>query len=124
MAQARGQVIAINLAREGAEMMFNLRDTNLRKRSGKRDQCFLNRKSLFAADTEKCEDEEWLGYHFTSASGISYVPTMAAYGASMTPLMLPSSGALNIFDGVTGQDAKYELMMNTSGAFLPAMFFS
>ncbi|MBP6910974.1 hypothetical protein KBC03_05305 [Patescibacteria group bacterium] len=64
MAQARGQVIAINLAREGAEMMFNLRDTNLRKWSGKRDLCFLNRKSLFATDEEKCEDEEWLGYYF------------------------------------------------------------
>lgn len=64
MTQARAQVIAINLAREGAEMVFNLRDTNLRKRSGKKDECRLNTNTpSLAIAADECETGPWLASH-------------------------------------------------------------
>lgn len=64
MSQARAQVIAINLAREGAEMVFNLRDTNLRKRSGKKDECRLNTNTpSLATPADSCETSPWLSIH-------------------------------------------------------------
>ncbi|MDR2541039.1 MAG: prepilin-type N-terminal cleavage/methylation domain-containing protein [Candidatus Peribacteria bacterium] len=37
--QARLNVIAMNLTREGMEMMYNIRDTNWKRFSGKKDEC-------------------------------------------------------------------------------------
>lgn len=37
----RQQTIALNLAREGMETMYNIRDTNRRSRSSQKDQCWL-----------------------------------------------------------------------------------
>lgn len=124
MAQARWHVMAINLAREWSEIMFNLRDTNLHKRSGKKDLCWLNAKGVYALDPEKCEDELWIGYYF-GGSGISYAPLLAQYGASKVPLVVAAPWTqLNIFDGIDSNDSKYELMVTSSGEFAPAPTFS
>lgn len=60
MSQARGQVTAINLAREGVEMMFNLRDSNLLRWSGKWDLCWLNHNSPVNFSLDTCEDAGWV----------------------------------------------------------------
>ncbi len=123
MRQARWQVTAINLAREWAEMMFNVRDTNLRKWSGKKDACWLNRKSVYAASDAACENEPWIGYYYSS-TGISYIPVFAPFGNSQTPIVIPMTGnSLNIFDGEIANDAWYELLTTASGEFLPFPFF-
>ena len=44
------KTIALNLAKEGIEAVYNLRNSNWRKRSDKKDECWLN------VDEEKCED--------------------------------------------------------------------
>lgn len=124
MAQARGQIIAINLAREWAETVFNLRDTNLRKWSGKKDLCWLNKKSLFATDPEACENERRMGY-YDGGTGNSYVPMMVHYGDSLVPLMnslFPWN--LDIFDGLDLTDRSYEIAVSASGEFMPAPLFS
>lgn len=96
-------------------MMFNLRDTNLRKRSGKRDECWLNRKSLYADDQVACENEPRVGYYY-GATGISYIPMFAPFGNTEVPVMIPMTGvALNILDGEILADTGYELMVTASG---------
>ena len=61
VSQARWQVIAINLAREGMEMMFNIRDTNLIRRAGKKDECRLNTNTISPpTPIDQCENGVWL----------------------------------------------------------------
>lgn len=124
MNQARGQVIAINLAREWAEMMFNVRDTNLLKRAGKRDQCRLIALWWYSADPEKCEEATWLGF-FSWLPAASYIPMTAPLGGTgKVPVMFGMwSGTLNIFDGITAADTGFELMLTSSGEFLPYYHF-
>lgn len=45
------KTIALNLAKEGIEAVYNLRNSNWRKWSDKKDECWLN------VDEEKCEDK-------------------------------------------------------------------
>ena len=103
--------------------MFNLRDTNLRKWSGKKDLCWLNEKSIYAVDQEKCEDEPWIGYYSGNAS-VSYIPLLYRYGASEIPLAFPLTASLDITNGIDPTDRVYELMVTSSGDFLPAPLFS
>lgn len=120
MAQARWQVVAINLAREGVEMMLNVRDTNLRKWAGKKDQCWLNARSIFTVDDSLCENETWIG------SGIGSIPTYASGGNSKVPVIIPFSSDLNISNGIDSLAAEwmYELMLNTGWSFTSAIYFS
>jgi hypothetical protein len=47
------QVMSMNLAREGVEMLYNIRDTNRKKYSGRKDDCRL-KKDPFS--TDDCKD--------------------------------------------------------------------
>ncbi len=42
----RQQTIALNIAREGIESMYQIRDTNRRRRSSQKDQCRLKADPL------------------------------------------------------------------------------
>lgn len=54
----RQNVVAINLAREGVEWVFNVRDTNWLRWSGRREECWLNEDPL-STDSE-CLQEPWI----------------------------------------------------------------
>ena len=83
------------------EMMFNVRDTNLRKRSGKRDMCRLNRNTVFASTLDICEQETRLGF-YSGLPSMTYIPMTAPAGTNKVPVMLAmGSGSLNIYDGIS-----------------------
>lgn len=73
----RTKIVALNLAREGVEAMFQMRDTNRRRRSSKRDLCWLKTNPLVDdisdPDNEWCEnwDERlWSGNYVVFSTGI------------------------------------------------------
>lgn len=54
---SKAQVVAINLAREWVETVFNMRDTNWKMYAGKKDKCWLvNVRDPFSAD---CQNLGW-----------------------------------------------------------------
>ena len=58
-------------------------------------------------------------------SGMQYVPVMATYGATKTPVLIPLPGyKLDINDVNAHYDTGYELLITNSGEFLPYYFFS
>ncbi len=61
--QIRQDVIASNLAREWAELVFNIRDTNWERWSGRRDQCWLLEDPSIedpSIDDSWCESMPWI----------------------------------------------------------------
>ncbi|MDR3169098.1 MAG: prepilin-type N-terminal cleavage/methylation domain-containing protein [Candidatus Peribacteria bacterium] len=49
--QAKLNVIAMNLTREGVEMMYNIRDTNWKRRAGVKDTHWLKRDSFTGSNS-------------------------------------------------------------------------
>lgn len=59
--KSKNEIIALNLAREGIEAVYQIRNTNRMRWSGKRDQCWLKREPLFDRGNLWCQDDEWIG---------------------------------------------------------------
>ena len=51
LSETAQKTIALNLAKEGIEAVYNLRNSNWRKWSDKKDECWLN------VDKEECDDQ-------------------------------------------------------------------
>mgnify|MGYP001678853614 FL=1 len=54
------RTIALNLAKEGLEAMYNIRNTNWRRRSDSRDKCWLKANPMVDEGNLGCEDDEWI----------------------------------------------------------------
>ena len=54
------RTIALNLAKEGLEAMYNIRNTNWRRRSDSRDKCWLKANPMVDEGNPGCEDDEWI----------------------------------------------------------------
>lgn len=61
--RVRQEVIAINIAREWMEMVYNLRNSNRIRWSWKKDECWLKIDPLVDEDGDWCENDDWLGVH-------------------------------------------------------------
>lgn len=59
MDRIRKDIIAINLARSWMEWVYNIRDTNWVKWSGKKDECWLKMDPLSDDDWE-CSNDQWI----------------------------------------------------------------
>lgn len=57
----RQQTIALNIAREGLESMYQIRDSNWRRRSSQKDQCRLKTDPLTSTHGQWCEESPWIG---------------------------------------------------------------
>lgn len=57
----RQQTIALNIAREGIESMYQIRDTNRRRRSSQKDQCRLKADPLSDEWSSGCDNDPWIG---------------------------------------------------------------
>ena len=57
----RQDIVSVNLAREGMEQMFNIRNTNRLRRSWKRDECWLKQNPLIDQNGVWCEDDPRIG---------------------------------------------------------------
>lgn len=66
----KAEVVAINLAREWVETMFNIRDTNWKLYSSKKDQCWLSNTPVLGAIN--CETHPWINdttrYYYIKSS--------------------------------------------------------
>ena len=52
------RTIALNLAKEGIEAMYNIRNTNWRRRSDSRDKCWLKANPMVDEGNTGCEDDK------------------------------------------------------------------
>ena len=60
ISEMRQRTIALNLAKEGIEAVYNIRDTNWRRRSANRDQCWLKANPMIDEGGDGCENDLWL----------------------------------------------------------------
>lgn len=104
--KSRQEIIAINLAREGMEIVYQIRDTNRRRRAGKKDQCRLKQDPLQAVDSDACENDTWLG------SG-SYIISGNSVNDQSYFSLVPIANDLTIADTkkVSPNDLQYSLCL-------------
>ena len=60
LTETRQKVIAINLAKEGVEIMYNIRNTNWRRREDQRDACWLKKDPNINAAWSTCSWDAWI----------------------------------------------------------------
>jgi len=57
--KTRKKVIAINLAREGVEAVYNIRNTNFKRWAWVKDKCWLKADPLYD-DDGNCDNDDWI----------------------------------------------------------------
>lgn len=60
ISEMRQRTIAMNLAKEGIESVYNIRDTNWRRRSASKDTCWLKVVPMIDEGNPGCEDDAWM----------------------------------------------------------------
>lgn len=109
--KSRQKVIAINLAREGIESVYQIRDTNRQRWAWKKEECWLKKDPLNANDwivgndPNDCADDHWMGSWSYILSGKSL------WGQYYLLLDGPYGDQLNLGDGLSGQDKTYSLCL-------------
>lgn len=58
ISEMRQRTIALNLAKEGIEAVYNIRNTNWRKRSANKDACWLKANPLVDEGNDGCENDQ------------------------------------------------------------------
>lgn len=61
ISEMRQRTIALNLAKEGIEAVYNIRDTNWRRRSANRDECWLKANPMIDEGGDGCENDTLFG---------------------------------------------------------------
>lgn len=64
ISEMRQRTIAMNLAKEGIESVYNIRDTNWRRRSASKDTCWLKVVPMIDEGNPGCEDDAWMLWGF------------------------------------------------------------
>lgn len=59
VSEMRQRTLAMNLAKEGIEIMYQIRDTNWERWSANKDQCWLKADPMFD-DGDGCENDPWI----------------------------------------------------------------
>lgn len=60
VSEMRQRTIAMNLAKEGIEIIYQIRDTNWERRSANKDQCWLKAEPMIDQDGDGCENDSWI----------------------------------------------------------------
>lgn len=86
IAKTRQKIIALNLAKEGVEQVFNIRNTNRQRREGKKEECRLKTNPLGDENTAGCEDDTRMqsGNYIILQTGTSQKYFMMSGGAGFT----------------------------------------
>ncbi|MFZ2150880.1 MAG: hypothetical protein WAZ12_03840 [Candidatus Absconditicoccaceae bacterium] len=103
----RQKVIAINLAREGLEGIYQIRDTNRLIGPAKKDVCRLDMNPLVDEPIDGCTDDSWMG------SG-NYI-LQKIYSGNQQSFSLSGGGTWNELDlsnGIQPSDNKFALCMS------------
>ncbi|MCX6822870.1 MAG: hypothetical protein NTX91_02640 [candidate division SR1 bacterium] len=104
--KSRQRIIAINLAREGMESIYQMRDTNRQRRAGRKDQCWLKINPLLDTNNDECMNDTRMqsGSYILSTNEISGQNYLLLSGGSMS--------SLNIGNGVDTGDLNYSLCLS------------
>ncbi|MCX6823870.1 MAG: prepilin-type N-terminal cleavage/methylation domain-containing protein [candidate division SR1 bacterium] len=84
--KTRQKIVALNLAREGMEAVYQIRDTNRTRRAGVKDGCWLKINPLVDEGVERCIDDA----RFTS--GAYALQRLATGGQEYFALTGPRTG--------------------------------
>lgn len=104
--KSRQRIIAINLAREGMESIYQIRDTNRQRRAGRKDQCWLKINPLFAPNKDECMNDTRM------QSGSYILSTNVIAGQNYLFLSGGHIPALDIADGIDTGDLNYSLCLS------------
>ncbi len=106
----RKKLIAIEIAKEWMEAVYNIRDTNWTRWSWKRDQCWLKVDPLnySEGDPKKCEDDAWI------QSWKNYVLKLVSTPSWNQRYWILSgvSVDLNIFDWLDSDDKLFQVCLS------------
>jgi len=102
--QSRETVLAINMAREGMEQVFNIRDTNWRRWEWVKESCWLKVDPLDSSESnsDTCVDDEWM-------QSWSYVLLSKDVFGQKYFAMSGENTALDLWDGIDLSDLQYSL---------------
>lgn len=107
---AKSEVVAINLAREWVETVFNIRDTNWKMFSSKKDQCRLSRQpdytNITCENLPRLHNQVWWQYYYLKSpfKNISYF--------TWENILVPTTGALTVMENKwddTGISSNYRM---------------
>jgi len=107
--KSRQKIIAVNLAREGIEAVYEIRNTNWQRWAGMKEQCRLKTDPLVDELTPWCADDTWM------QSGSYILSTNVFSGQQYFLLTGYTSDWLDLGQGITTGDLHYSLCL-TSGA--------
>lgn len=109
--ESRQKIIALNLAREGVEAVYQIRNTNWKRWSAQKEQCWLKRDPLVDANTDGCQSDDWM-------QSWSYIlDTTNAWNQRYFLLTWWTSTRLNLSDGIQPSDLTFSLCL-TSGVWI------
>ncbi|MFA7717496.1 MAG: prepilin-type N-terminal cleavage/methylation domain-containing protein [Candidatus Absconditabacterales bacterium] len=106
--KSRQNVVAINLAREGVEAVYQIRDTNRRRWSGSKDACRLKTNPLLDEGDEGCANDSWM------SSGFYILDTNVISGQHYFLLTGPVTEGILLSGGITSGDLMYSLCQSGS----------
>lgn len=75
ISEMRQRVVALNLAKEWIEAIYNIRDTNWRKWSAHKDACWLKLNPIVDEGGDGCENDAWMSrWHWVlvTTDGLRY----------------------------------------------------
>lgn len=101
--KTRQKIIAINLAREGMEAVYQMRDTNRTRRAWVKDTCRLKNNPLIDEWSLGCADD----LRFTS--GAYVLQRLTTWGQEYFALTWPLATWLNLDDGADTGDWQFTL---------------
>lgn len=100
--KTRQKVIALNLAREGMEAVYQIRDTNRTRRAGVKDMCWLKINPLIDEWDPRCIDDIWM---MSGAYVLQRLTTWWQEYFALTGIFAP----LNLADGLDESDKQFSL---------------
>jgi type II secretory pathway pseudopilin PulG len=103
--KSRQRIIAINLAREGIESIYQIRDTNRLRRAGRKEQCRLKTHPLLDNNNDGCSNDSWIqsGSYILDAHELSGQNYLSLSWAAMW---------LNVGNGIDTWDLAYSLCLS------------
>ncbi len=101
--KTRQKVVALNIAREWMEAIYQIRDTNRTRRAGVKDACRLKINPLVNEWNESCADDQWF------SSGAYVLQRLTAWGQEYFALTGPVMAQLILGNGIDTGDLQFSL---------------
>lgn len=111
MQKTREKTIAINLAREGIEAVYQIRDTNRYRRAWQKESCRLKTNPLVDSEgsTSDCSDDTWMtSWNYT-------LSTAATWWQQYFYLQLQTWVTLDLSWGIDSWDLQFSLCKGDDG---------